>query len=334
MTEEILQNETEIRRFLLGELTEDERSAFEMRFVADENLFEQTQVVEDELIESYIRGTLSPADKTNFEKHFLATETRRQKVEFTRRMIGKFNNQNESFAVKKTETVETNPSVLSSLIGFFKTPKLAFGAAFALLILIFGGLFLLRNPKQNEIAVMTTPTPIIQETPNIEPNQNQNLKPTNQIVSGNLNTNATVNIQPNKNSVNLNANRKQANENQNSTPTVTNTSGVVPILALFAGSVRGEGKMPELTLSNATPKVYLLLNLESKDYKIYRAEIVDADGRPIFSNNKIQSGNSKLTLAVPAEKLRRGDYIVKLSGVNPSGETESVADYSFRVKRK
>lgn len=333
LTEEILQNETEIRRFLLGELSEDERSAFESRFIADEDLFEQMSVVEDELIESYVRETLSPADKTNFEKHFLATETRRRKVDFTGQMLGNFKNQNENFAAKKTESVERNPSVLNSLIEFFKMPKFVFGAAFALLILIFGGWFLLKKSAQNEVAKVTMPMPAIETTPTFAPVQNQNSATANQIVSGNSDENTAANIRPNKNSAE-NTNRKKSNENQNSSLTVANTSGVVPVLALFAGSVRGDGKLPELTLSNAMPRVFLMLNLETKYYKTYRAEIADADGNLIFKNDKIQSGNMKLSLSVPAEKLLTGDYIVRLSGVNPRGETESVADYPFRIKRR
>ncbi len=159
MVQENTHNETEIRRFLLGEMPETERSAFEQNFVADENLFEQISVAEDELIESYIRATLSPAEKTMFEREFLSTESRRRRVAFTRTMLDKLKNENEIAVAKKTETVDGNPSVWNSIIEFFKTPKLAFGAAFALLILIFGGWFLLKNPNQPEIAKQITPTP-------------------------------------------------------------------------------------------------------------------------------------------------------------------------------
>ena len=93
-------NETEIRRFLLGEMSETERSAFEERFVADEDLFEQISVAEDELIESYVRGTLSPAEKTTFEREFLSTEPRRRRVAFTRAMLDKIKKENEIAAEK------------------------------------------------------------------------------------------------------------------------------------------------------------------------------------------------------------------------------------------
>ena len=110
--------------------------------------------------------------------------------------------------------------------------------------------------------------------------------------------------------------------------------GVAPVLALFAGTVRAEGKMSELNLPKNAPGANLQLNLESQDYKIYRVEIADPDGNLILQNNNLKAKNSKINLFVPAQKLQKGDYIVKLSALNPQNENESVADYSFRVNRK
>jgi hypothetical protein len=53
-----------------------------------------------------------------------------------------------------------------------------------------------------------------------------------------------------------------------------------------------------------------------------------------LQNNNLKAKNSKINLFVPAQKLQKGDYIVKLSALNPQNENESVADYSFRVNRK
>jgi hypothetical protein len=320
-------NETEIRRFLLGDMREDERSAFEERFVESADFFEEIRVSEDELIESYIRKTLSPGEKENFEKSFLTTKIRRRRVAFTREMLGKLPEYKEAAAVKKIETAAAqNPSVWNSIIDFFKTPKLAFGAAFALLVLIFGGWFLLRNPNQTDIVQQITPTPTVQIA---QPNANQNL-PANENVSNNLNTNASE-----KNPVNRNAsNRETPNTNQNTNTPKQESGGIMPVLALFAGTVRSGGKMSELNLPENARGANLQLNLESRNYKIYRVEIVDADGNPVLKNNNLKAQNSKINLFVPAAKLRRGDYIVRLSALNPQNETESVADYTFRVNRK
>lgn len=330
MVQENTHNETEIRRFLLSEMTEDERNAFEERFVADESLFEQISATEDELIESYVRGTLSSSEKTIFEREFLSTESRRRRVAFMRTMLGKINEGNQIAAAKKTETAsETHPSVWNSIIEFFKTPKFVFGAAFAILVLIFGGWFLLRNSNQTEIAKQITPTPTAEV---IKPNPNQNAA-INENNSVNANTNTAKNIAENKNDF-PNMNQATPNTNQNSNIPKQTSNPATPILALFAGGVRSEGKMPELNLPKNASGANLQLNLESQDYKIYSIEIVNPDGNSIFKNGKLKARNSKINLFVPAQKLPVGEYMVKLSALNPKGEIESVADYSFRVNRK
>ena len=329
MTEEILQSEKEIRRFLLSEMSEDERSVFEARFVADESLFEQINVAEDELIESYVRGTLSTAEKTIFEREFLSTENRRRRVAFTRSMLDKIKKENVIVANKTELASAKNSSVWTPFANLFKTPKFALGAVFALLISVFGGWFLLRNSNQPEIVRQITPTPTAEIIASVQ-NQNSSVNQNNPPDS---NTNAAENLSINKNDL-PNANRPKVNANQNANQPEQNISQPAPVLALFAGTVRAGGKMPELNLPKTVAGATLQLNLESTDYKIYSIEIINPDGGQIFKNSKLKARNSKINFFVPAAKLQAGEYIVRLSALNSNKETESVADYSFRVSRK
>jgi len=328
VNEEKLHDETEIRRFLLGEMMEDERTAFEEKFIAEENLFERTRVVEDELIESYTRKTLSAVEREKFERSFLSTEPRRRRVAFARMMLDRLTAQKEIVS-KKIVTTETKLSVWDSITNFFKMPKLVFGAAFALLALIFGGWLLSRNSYQTEIAQQITPIQTIQ-VPQL--NQNQNVA-INQNIAVNSKANSVESNFANKN-VAPNANRETPNKNQNSTAPKPDSIGIAPVLALFSGTVRDSGRMSELNLPKNAPGASLQLNLESSDYKIYRVEIVNPDGRLVFQNNKLTAKNKKINVFIPAAKLRRGDYMVKLSALNSNNENESVADYSFRILQK
>ena len=332
MIEENLHNEAGIRRFLLGEMSESERRAFEEQFIADENLFEQARVGEDELIESYVREILTSDEKEKFERNFLSTEKRRQRVAFTRTMLDKLSDRKEIVTANDIETTEETLSVWDSIANFFKTPKLVFGAAFALLILVFGFWFLVFRFSNDsyELARQITPTPAIQNTTQ---NQNANVK-TNQDVSANLNLNVAETNPVDKNA-SPNTNRETpTNRNQNSDARKPNSVRVAPVLALFAGMRRDGGKMPQLNLPKNASGATLQLNLESQDYKIYQVEIVDPDGNLVFQNNRLKARNSKINLFVPAKKLRRGDYMIKVSAVSPNEENESVADFSFRVNRK
>lgn len=325
MTQEKFENEEKIRRFLLGEMSgADERAAFEERFIAeDADLFERIGVVEDELIESYVRGTLSPVEKTKFEQSFLTTETRRARVAFTRTLFDKLSAEKAATA-KKTEAAPENSPVLNSLINFFKTPRFALGAGFAILVLVFGLWFLVLRKSENgsEIVRQATPTPTIAENPQTAEN--------NQNAAININVNPANNLEVNKTPAAINAENSNKTQPKETVPKVR-----VATLALFAGNARSEGvKTGELSLTKETTGANFELNLESLDYKIYRAEIVDADGAVVYRSGRLTPRKNRVSAYFPTAKLRKGDYFVKLYGTNAAGEEESAADFQFRVNQQ
>lgn len=325
-----LQNESEFRRFLLGEMEENERAEFEGQFILDEKLFENLCVAEDELIEAYVLGSLAVTEKNKFEANFLTTEKRRQRVEFTKQMLTQLKGKEAAVAeVKKIASEAENPSFFESVLAFFKQPGFALGTAFVILLLIFSGWFLLKNPNQPiDIAKNTpTPTPQISVSPTPQVSENNNVGNVNSPVNVN-NKNAESNNQRPK--IESNVNKRAENTNQEKP---IQQSSVVT-LALFAGGVRGEGKTNELNLSKDLGGTNLQLNLESQDYKTYRAEIVDQNGSVIYRSGKLTAKSSKINTFVPAKNLKRGDYIVKVYGKNAQNQDESVADFQFRVNQK
>lgn len=328
VTKQDLHDETTVRRFLLSEMREDERIAFEESFVADKNLFEQIRVGEDELIESYVRGTLASPERENFEKSFLSTEKRRERVRFTSAMLNKISGQPEVAAVKKIEAEPAHPSVWDSITNFFKTPKLAFGAALTLLLIIFGTLFLLRSStrKETDMARQITPTPSVSVSPVRQANENNSKT----ISSENAETN-----KPPINNIGENTNKNQnvphSGEHEKE---VASPKRVIVTLALFAGTTRSEGRAGELNLPKSAKGANLQLKLESQDYKTYRADIVNADGEVIYRSGRLNPRNAKVNILTPAGNLPAGDYLIKLYGFNSTAQEESAADYQFRVVRK
>jgi hypothetical protein len=118
-----------------------------------------------------------------------------------------------------------------------------------------------------------------------------------------------------------NSGQKKETPNKNSNDQKRETIAVNPVLVHFAGTVRSEGKTKELNLPKNAGRVVLQLNLESRDYKIYRAEVLTPDGVIISKKDRLNARNSKINFSVLARKLSRGDYIVKVSGINPQNET-------------
>jgi len=75
-----LSSENIIKKYLLGELSADEKASVEERLMVDRDFFEQMGIVEDELIDDYLEGNL--ANKNEFERYILSNpkQYRRLKI--------------------------------------------------------------------------------------------------------------------------------------------------------------------------------------------------------------------------------------------------------------
>jgi anti-sigma factor RsiW len=69
-----------LTRYLLGEMSEAEREAFEARMLADPELSEAIAAVETDLIDEYLRGELDAGVRRKVEIHLLATEAQRARL--------------------------------------------------------------------------------------------------------------------------------------------------------------------------------------------------------------------------------------------------------------
>ncbi len=78
------EDQNRIRRYLLGELPVAGRETLEQEILANEDFFEEILIVEDELADEYVAGTLNQEERADFEGHFLATPERQQNVRFAR----------------------------------------------------------------------------------------------------------------------------------------------------------------------------------------------------------------------------------------------------------
>jgi CHAT domain-containing protein/tetratricopeptide (TPR) repeat protein len=81
-----LDDEGRIKSYLLGGLSHEEAQRLEVRLLRDDDFVEHLRLVEDELVEDYERGSLTPRERERFEAYFLSTPRRRRKLMFVRRM--------------------------------------------------------------------------------------------------------------------------------------------------------------------------------------------------------------------------------------------------------
>ena len=70
-----------LTRYLLGRLPEEEAERIDEETLTEESLSWRLRVVEEDLIDAYVRGTLDGETKALFEASYLTSAHRRRKVE-------------------------------------------------------------------------------------------------------------------------------------------------------------------------------------------------------------------------------------------------------------
>ncbi len=71
-----------IRRYLLGQLTDEEQQKIENRLMIENELFEELEITKDEIVEEYCAGELSTKERDWLEQHFLASSEGKRRRTF------------------------------------------------------------------------------------------------------------------------------------------------------------------------------------------------------------------------------------------------------------
>jgi hypothetical protein len=133
-----------IRRYLLGQLAEENVQEIEQRLLAEDDLFQELEVAEDELVDEYVAGELTPPDRAAFEGYFLSIPERAQNLTFARALL--------THVSKKTALEAARPQPVSPAgLSWFEGLSLAWTrqtlmlriATIAVAILVVAGSFVL-----------------------------------------------------------------------------------------------------------------------------------------------------------------------------------------------
>jgi hypothetical protein len=81
----LTRDEHRLVRYLLGLFPEREMARLDELTVVDDHMASRLQDVENDLVDAYVRGTLTGELLTRFESHYLASPRRRERVAFARR---------------------------------------------------------------------------------------------------------------------------------------------------------------------------------------------------------------------------------------------------------
>lgn len=308
------------KRYVLGNLSEDERDQLEQSYFSDTAEFEEIEIAEDDLVDAYVRNQLTADDRRRFETVAASSPRLRQRVEFAKLL-------SEKTASPPPVVVEEVPkrSRWRELFAFDQPGRLAFG--FGVLLVLLGGLLVfgawLQVRRRSE-DVAAREAALEQRRREIERQATESQASNEQRASE------------------LQAQEAQLKAQQQAAQEVIrepnqSTLGFVQTLFLRSGATRGDGGNSNLALGQNTSHIRFNIDVTGSDSQRYRATIVDPDlkvvAKPRMVTPRRTGSGDFLIFEIPARGLSPGDYSVRVEGLTATGEVENNNDYPFRLTK-
>ena len=305
-------------RFLLGELSEEETSRVEERFLGDNLFFEQLLAVEQALIDDHVQGRLSPRENTLFEQMILSSAAQANELEAARSLIDQ--------VIKSKPPPEPRASwwrnPFRALHPVDYTKQLSMAGL--LLTALFAGsmtiwtLHLQSRLRQVEAARLSSEARRDELSGEVERQAGRSDELSRQLA----------------------AEREERNRIEQALAELQQANSKPEIsISLDSNSTsRGGGELKSVGLYPLTRRLTFHLDVEGIDrFQSYGATIRSFEGRQI-RNGEIflarRSGVRSIVLTLPASLFDKDDYILTVKGNQKEGESVDLGDFAFRVRKQ
>ena len=307
-------------RYLLGELSEQERSEFEERYFADADVFNEVLQVESQLVDAYAREQLSTEERERFEQSYLTHPALRNRARFSKALTTRIDGRERSVSrtgkTQSTLHLTWTQRLLAAVGG--PRPAWRFALALVILLIAIAGIWWWRQQQREASQI---------QAQREEQQRREQEQPTPQQSTGTPRQEERIAQTPPE------VPQPSPGSNTNSTPSVVS-------LALTVGGVRSAeaGATQTLIIPHGTTQAQILLYLKDDSYPRYRVSLQMIGGREILTQTNIRPRNSKtgarFVFTVRAGLLTKGDYALTLSGVTPQGEVDDLSKSLFRVEKQ
>ena len=326
-------------KYLLGELAEAEQSLVEERSFQDTEFSELLSEVEDDLVDDYVRADLPAAERAHFERHYLSSPRRHEKMSSARSFQQVMSAMPRAVATEKVSSPAAPRRWWTMLFPRDPHPALSYSFAAAALIFLLSGLWLafevgrLRQDVEQLRAERETRE---QQATGLEELIAEGRRQGNEL-STRLRREGEQLAQSESQKENLQKELARLKQ-QSKSPEVSTRAA--PALASFVLSpgLRSSEAPSKLSIPRGVQTVRLRLNPNPGDeYPSYRVELQTADGEPVWSQNMLKSRSSGERIVIvnlPARRVRDGEYELTLKGVNRSGRAENIGYYYFSVLKR
>ena len=137
------------RRYLLGQLTDDEEQKLEERLLVEDDFLQEVELTKDELAQEYAGGELTTKERQWLQKNFLASPEGKQKHEFAKTF--------DNYVKNHRAQHQKSTSLIERLRNLLSQPKFRTAASTAIVLVIAIGVYrqIQRVPTPQSIASLT-----------------------------------------------------------------------------------------------------------------------------------------------------------------------------------
>jgi hypothetical protein len=300
--------------YLLGGLSEPERTAFERDFFSDPHLFDLLEQTETALVDDYVRDRLSTSQRTQFERHYLASPHHRERVEFAQALAAKVDAVPSSQDALATSGVTRMWQAAIATLRASRVPLPVAAAAVAVLIAVSGALLFETQRLRRELVRVETAT--AQHA---------------QVLQSELSSARSE-------AANLSREVEQLKQQP---PASNSTSAAPSIVSLFltVRGIRAPDAAPASTLliPAGTRQVRIQLEIDESEYPTYQLALKPVGGSDVIVRQHIpaqpSSSGFRIAATVQADRMSAGDYLLTLSGEHPNGQLDTVNESLVRVEK-
>jgi hypothetical protein len=291
-----------VRKYLLGDLGQDELERIEERLLTDAGFAEEVSIAQTELIDDYVGGKLSDEERGQFEKHFRLPPGRLQKLRFAR-AFDKYTEEWGESASHPAGEIRPVPSprrALSSRQSRRTKFGLALAAALAVLAVCCVAALLFEKGWFRRPSARADGRRELLEKELVRLNKSQGQGST-----------ASAGYQ------------------------ASSATFMIPLKPIL---VRGSGENRGAALPADVEVVQLRLEMATDKYQSYRAVLQTDEDMELAMIDDLRADTTdhgrQIVLNLPREYLPPDGYQIKLGGLNAAGQYEDAGLYPFQILTK
>jgi len=307
--------ELQIRRYLLGSLSDEELEQVETRLMTDDDFFRQINLIEDDLVEEYLDQDLGAEERRRFEETFLCAPERQHKLRFTKALRVRAAQASEPGTLLKAPVKQLWWQPVFALFDLSR-PVLIYSLATALVVVSFVGYRMKVEMSGLRVRIASLEAQR-QDREAAENGLREQIRKAKDQIAG---------LQQQQ-SLQLPAGLAPGNQ----------SFALVdqPSITLSPGALRSAQSLQECKVPESAVLVLLKLDLAEDRGNAYKAVLLTDSEKEILTRSNLKADVSEreitVGLRVPASDMPPGNYFVRLY---VSDEKEYLESYTFRVTRK